>query len=127
MWAFLMNCPVKYSEDFVITKAAVKKPLSVNIPMKPQFPRTTAYPREGVETKYLGTAVPRVNHGLISVLPDSKKKRVTWKDSLIPHYKTSPQSSLLEFRPRQSRKLCPIILVIISNSNVNSAHPIEIF
>jgi hypothetical protein len=35
MRAFFMNCPVNYSEDSVITKAAVKQPLSVDILRKP--------------------------------------------------------------------------------------------
>jgi hypothetical protein len=87
-----MNCPVNYSEDSVITKAAVKQPLPVDIPMKPQFPWTTASPREHVETKYLGTKVPHANGGLISVLLDSEKKKVTWKDSLFPHHKKSSPS-----------------------------------
>ncbi len=87
---FLMNCPVEYSEDSVITKAAVKQPLPVDISMKPQFPQTATSLQECVETKYLGTTVPRVNLGLISVLPDSKKKKVTWKDSLFPRHKSLP-------------------------------------
>ncbi len=35
MQAFLMNCPVNYSEDPVSTNSAVKQPLPVNIPMRP--------------------------------------------------------------------------------------------
>jgi hypothetical protein len=83
MQAFLMNCPVNYSEISVLTKAADKQPLPVNIPMKPRFPLTAVLPRECVE-------VPRVNCELISVLPVFGKKKVTWKDSLFPRQKSSP-------------------------------------
>ncbi len=99
MRAFLMNCPVNYSEDPVSTQAVVKQPLPVNFPMKPRFPRTAASPRECVKTKYLGTNVPRVNRGLISVLPDSRKKNVTWKDTLLPHHKSSPSIKPLRIWP----------------------------
>jgi hypothetical protein len=99
MQAFLMNCLVNYSEDSVITKAAVKHLLPVNILMKPRFPQTAASPQECVETKYLDTTVPHVNRGLIYVLPDFKKKKVTWKDSLFPHHKSSPSIQPLRIQP----------------------------
>ncbi len=99
MRAFLMNCPDDYSEDHVTTKAAIKQPLPVNILMKPQFPRTAASPQEFVVTKYLGTKVPHVNRGLISVLPNSKMKKVTWKDTIIPHHKSSPSIEHLRTCP----------------------------
>ncbi len=99
MRAFLMNCPVDYSDNPVPTKAAVKQPLPVSIPMKPRFPRTAASPRECVETKYLGTKVPRVNRGVVSVLPDSEKKKVTWKDTIFPSHKSSPSIEPLRIRP----------------------------
>ncbi len=92
MRAFLMNCPVNYSENSVLTKAAVKQPLPVNTPKKPQFPWTAASPRECVE-------VPRVNRELISVLPDSGKKKVTRKDSLFPCHKSSPSIKPLRIQP----------------------------
>jgi hypothetical protein len=78
-----MNCPVNYSENSVLAKAADKQPLPVDIPMKPQFPWTAASLQECVE-------VPRVNRELFSVLPDSGKKKVTWKDSLFPCHKSLP-------------------------------------
>jgi hypothetical protein len=51
------------------------------------------------ETKYLGTKVPHVNCGQISVLPDSEKKKVTWKDSLFPHHKSSSSIKPLRIWP----------------------------
>ncbi len=78
-----MNCPVNYSENSVLTKAADKKPHPVDFLMKPQFPRTAASLRECVE-------VPCVNCELISVLPDFRKKKVTWNNSLFPRHKSSP-------------------------------------
>ncbi len=87
-----MNCPVNYSEISVLTKVVVKQPLPVNIRMKPQFPQTIASPRECVE-------VPRVNRELISVLSDSGKKKVTWKDSLFPRHKSSPSIEPLRIWP----------------------------
>ncbi len=122
-----MNCPVDYSEEPVSTKAAVKLPLPVNIPIKPQFSWTAASPRECVKTNYLGTNVPHVNCGLMSALPDSEKKKVTWKVLSFHITNLPPPSSLLEFSPQQSIELQLIILLIISKSNVNSAHPIELF
>jgi hypothetical protein len=89
MWAFLMNCPVNYSEEPVSTQAAVKHLLPVNIPMKLQFPWTAASPGECVDTKSIGTSILGVNPGLISVLPDSRKKNVTWKDALLSRNESS--------------------------------------
>jgi hypothetical protein len=83
MQAFLLNCPVNYSENSVLTKTADKQSLPVDIPMKPRFPWTAASPWDCVE-------VPRVNCELISVLPDFGTNKVTWKDRLFPHHKSSP-------------------------------------
>ncbi len=87
-----MNCPVNYSENADLTKAADKQPLPVNIPMKPRFPRTAASLRECVE-------MPHVNHELITVLPDFGNKKVTWKDSLFPCHKSSPSIKPPRIRP----------------------------
>ncbi len=92
MRAFLMNCPVNYSENSDLTKAADEQPLPANIPMKPQFPWTATSPRECVE-------MPRVNRELITVLPDFGKKKVTWKDSLFPRHKSSPSIKPPIIRP----------------------------
>ncbi len=78
-----MKCPVNYSKNSVLTKAADKQPLPVDIPMKPQFAQTAASPRECVD-------VPRVKRELISVLPDYRKMKVTIKDSLFSCHKSSP-------------------------------------
>jgi hypothetical protein len=92
MRAFLMNCPVNYSENSVLTKAAVKQPLLDDIPMKPQFPWTAASPWDCVE-------VPHVNRELISVLPDFGKKKVMWKDSHFPRHKSPPSIKPPRIRP----------------------------
>ncbi len=99
MQAFLMSCPVNYSEDPILTKAVVKQLLPVNILMKSWFPWTTASPQECVETKYLGSKVPPVNLGQISVLPDLKKKKVTWRDSHFPRHKSPPSIKPLRIQP----------------------------
>ncbi len=94
-----MDCPVNCSENSVLTKAKVKQPLPDDILMKPWLPWTNASPQECVETIYLDTKVPCVNRGLISVLPDSGKKKVTWKDSLFLRHKSTPSIEPLRIQP----------------------------
>ena len=99
MRAFLMNCPINYSEDPVITPIS-NPTLSLNtyspsfrkqsppffqtneptdIPMKKQSLRSTPSSRGCVETKYYGTNVPRRSRTY-----EFTQKNGTWKDALFP-------------------------------------------
>jgi len=101
MRAFLMNCPLDYSEDHVndvlptSTPTLSKTKLSsstpkhsppfvpmdepTDIPMKKQSLRPTPSSRGCVETKSHGTCVPSRSRAL-----EYAEKNVTWKDTLFP-------------------------------------------
>jgi hypothetical protein len=99
MRAFLMNCPIDYSEDQVITPTSnptlsptksspllrkhspsfVPNDEPTHIPMKKQSLRSTPSSRGCVETKSYGTNVPRRSRTY-----KFTQKNVTWKDALFP-------------------------------------------
>ena len=107
MRAFLMNCPIDYSEDPVITPTSnptlssttsspslrkhspsfVPTDEPTDIPMKKQSLQPTPSSRGCVETKSHGTDVPS------SRAYEYAQKNVTWKDPLFPRRKPSSSSS----------------------------------
>jgi hypothetical protein len=108
MRAFLMNCPIDYSGDPVITPTSnptlssttsspslrkhspsfVPTDEPTDIPMKKQSLRPTPSSRGCVETKSHGTKVP-----CSSRTYEYAQKNVTWKDALFPcQQPTSPPS-----------------------------------
>ena len=131
MRAFLMNCPIDYSEDPDITptsnptlSATTSSPSlrkhnpsfvptnePTDIPMKKRSLRPTPSSRGCVETKSHGTDVPS------SRAYEYAQKKVTWKDPLFPRRKPSSSSS-----PRTAKKRASAHkLINISISNVKSA------
>jgi hypothetical protein len=107
MRAFLMNCPIDYSEDPDITptsnptlSATTSSPSlrkhnpsfvptnePTDIPMKKRSLRPTPSSRGCVETKSHGTDVPS------SRAYEYAQKNVTWKDALFPRRQPSSSSS----------------------------------
>jgi hypothetical protein len=108
---FLMNCPIDYSEDHVITYIPTslltlsKNKISTSSPkhnqpfvpldeptdilMKKRSLRPTPSLRGCVETKSHGTIVPCSSHTY-----EHAKAKVMWKDTLFPrHHPTSSPSS----------------------------------
>ncbi len=127
MQAFLMNCSVNFSEDSVLTKTVVKQPLPVNIGWSPHSLRPPLHHWSVLRqnTLVLRYHVSIVGWFLYSQIPGRRK----WHGKTAPFHVTNliPPLSLLEFGPQQSREFWLIILVIISNSNINLAHAIELF
>ncbi len=92
MRAFLMNCPLDYSEDPIFTTQAVFQPISNNIPMKPRVPKTATSLRECVRAKPSGTKVPSTNLKLIPVPFAPNMKSISWHDALLADHPTSTPS-----------------------------------
>jgi hypothetical protein len=110
MRAFLINCPIDYSDDSVTNSIPTSTPLLSKAdlpssckhvqpfvpldnpsdnPMKKRPLRSTPSLRECVETKSHGTYVPSRSRAL-----EYAGKNVTWKDTLFPrHQPTSSPSS----------------------------------
>ncbi len=94
MWSVILyvKCNFSLVVDFFIQR---RTNLSCKILLKGQkrhqpMPPSKIHSRHHVETKSLGTSVPHVIRGLISVFPDPRKKNVTWKNTLLSHHKSSP-------------------------------------
>ena len=97
MHAFLMNCPIDYSENVDITPTSnptspslwkhspsfVPNDNPTDIPMKKRFLQPTPSSRGCVETKSHGTDVPS------SHTYKYAQKNVAWKDTLCPRQKPS--------------------------------------
>ena len=80
MRAFLMNCPVNYSEDPAFI--SLLTPLSIRT--KPQIPRIAASPPECVETKFPSTKVFSSSEPIIPVPSKLTPKCVSWCDNILP-------------------------------------------
>ena len=80
MRAFLMNCPVDYSED----PAFISPPTPLSIPMKPRLPRIAASPQECVETKSPSTKVLSSSELIVCVPSKLTPKHVSWCDNILP-------------------------------------------
>ena len=129
MRAFLMNCPIDYSEDPVIfptsnptlsatmsspplrkhSSSFVPTDEPTGIPMKKRSLRPTPSLRGCVETKSHGTDVPRCSRAY-----EYAQKNVTWKDTLF-----SCQQPISSPSPRTAKSRASAHkLINISISNV---------
>jgi len=89
MRAFLMNCPIDYYKDSVIS-TPTSKPQSTSTTspgylIKKRCLRPTTSSRGCVETKSNGTKVPSPSH-----MYEYAQKNVSWKDALFPRGQPSP-------------------------------------
>jgi hypothetical protein len=114
MRAFLMNCPIDYSEvplmapTLVPTLVPTSLPTSklakpfipssapTDLPMKPRFFQPKPPSQGCVETKSHGTKVPSSSHKLILRKYESKGENVSWRDALFPHHPTQLGSQSLQ-------------------------------
>jgi hypothetical protein len=105
MCAFLMNCPVEYSDDtpfipsplptLALTplpkKPSVSSSNSTSVPTKPQIPSILPSSRGGVGMQSQGMVRCVMKHTIpasscrhVPKYPTSLEKKVTWRDALFP-------------------------------------------
>ncbi len=94
MRAFLMNCPVDYSEDPVFSPRPVLQQLSTNIPMKPRVLLTGTSPRECVRAQPSDTKVSFSSDKLLPISFAPNTKNISWLDALLSDRATSTSSPL---------------------------------
>ncbi len=99
MQAFLMNCPLDYSEKPVFTPKLVLQPLPVNILMKPQIPKIAASQRECVGIQLHHTQVLSPSSKQILVPPAPNLKKVRWGDTLFSSHQLSTGAESLRIPP----------------------------
>jgi hypothetical protein len=94
MRAFLMNCPVDYSENPVISPRPVLQQLLTHIPMKPRVLLPSTSPRECVRAQPLDTKVSFSSDKLLPVSFAPNTKNIRWRDALLSDRATSTSSPL---------------------------------